>query len=227
VTVHLDDPVLCPRYTARVIRGVKVGPSPAWLRESLEKVGVRSINNVVDVTNYVMLETGQPLHAFDYHLLGKGAGGRPTIVVRRAAAGEKFTTLDGAEHELWDEALLIADEQKGIALAGVMGGLNTEINEQTVDVLLESACFDPANIRRTSKRLGGRTDASYRFERGSDIGLCDRASRRAARLILETTGGRPALDPAALRPNQPPAWRGHSGGGTDRLFAEARVGTRW
>ncbi|WCJ58089.1 phenylalanine--tRNA ligase subunit beta [Fontisphaera persica] len=190
VSVTLADAELCPRYTARVILGVKVGPSPDWLRHALEKVGLRSINNVVDVTNFVMLETGQPLHAFDYHLLAKDAHGKPAIIVRRAAAGEKFVTLDGQEHVLTPENLLIADPAKGIALAGVMGGQNTEINDQTVDVLLESAWFHPTNIRRTSKKLGLRTDASYRFERGADIGITDYASRRAAQLILETAGGR-------------------------------------
>lgn len=189
VSVRLDAPDLCPRYTARVIKGVKVGPSPDWLKSALEKVGLRSINNVVDVTNFVMLETGQPLHAFDFHLIAKGADGKPVIVVRRSGAGEKFTTLDGKEHELANDTLLIADEQKGIALAGVMGGQNTEINNSTVDVLLESAYFTPTNIRRTSKTLGLRTDASYRFERGADVGASDFASRRAAQLILETAGG--------------------------------------
>jgi phenylalanyl-tRNA synthetase beta chain len=189
VSVRVEDPELCPRYTARVIQGVKVGPSPEWLRSTLEKVGIRSISNVVDVTNYVMLETGQPLHAFDYHLIAKGAEGRPTIVVRRAAAGEKFKTLDGQERALTNEMLLIADEQKGIALAGVMGGANTEIGEQTADVLIESAYFSPTNIRRTSKALGLRSESSYRFERGADVGICDWASQRAARLILDTAGG--------------------------------------
>lgn len=228
VGVRLDAPDLCPRYTARVVRGVKVGPSPDWLRATLEKVGLRSINNVVDVTNYVMLETGQPLHAFDYRLLDSGSGAppadvaraaspasvsvewtaptedaaagqrpalpggpaaRPTIVVRRATAGEKFTTLDGKEHTLTPENLLIADAVKGIALAGVMGGLNTEIQPTTTDVLIESAYFAPTNVRRTSKALGLRTDASYRFERGADIGAADFASRRCAQLILETAGG--------------------------------------
>ena len=205
VVVRLDAPDLCPRYTARVIRGVKIGPSPEWLRSALEKVGLRSISNVVDVTNFVMLESGQPLHAFDYHLVAGSRRGNeadslsnppphvvvyvPTIVVRRAAAGEKFKTLDGQERTLSSENLLIADEQKGIALAGVMGGQNTEINNQTVDVLLESAYFAPTNIRRTSKQLGLRTDSSYRFERGADVGICDWASQRAAQLILETAGG--------------------------------------
>lgn len=189
VSVRLDASDLCPRYTARVVKGVKVGPSPDWLRSALEKVGLRSINNVVDVSNFVMLETGQPLHTFDYHLLAKDAAGRPAIVVRRAAAGEKFVTLDGKEHTLATENLLIADESKAIALAGVMGGLNTEINASTVDVLIEAAYFTATNIRRTSKTLGLRTDASYRFERGADINACEHASRRCAQLILETAGG--------------------------------------
>ncbi|MGN6553747.1 MAG: phenylalanine--tRNA ligase subunit beta, partial [Verrucomicrobiota bacterium] len=189
VLVRVEDSELCPRYTARVIQGVKVGPSPDWLKSILEKVGIRSISNVVDVTNYVMLEIGQPLHAFDYHLIAKGAEGKPTIVVRRAGEGEKFKTLDNVERTLTGEMLLIADEQKGIALAGIMGGQNTEINDQTVDVLIESAYFNPKNIRRTSKLLGLRSDSSYRFERGADVGICDWASRRAAQLILQTAGG--------------------------------------
>jgi phenylalanyl-tRNA synthetase beta chain len=188
--VRLDAPDLCPRYTARVIQGVRVGPSPDWLRDRLESVGVRSINNVVDITNYVLMETGQPLHAFDYHLVAKAADGRPTIVVRRARPGESFTTLDGQTHALKTDMLLIADEAKGIALAGVMGGENTEINDQTTDVLLESAWFLPANIRRTSKELGLRTDASYRFERGADIGITDSASLRAVHLLQELAGGK-------------------------------------
>jgi phenylalanyl-tRNA synthetase beta chain len=210
VSVRLDDPDLCPRYTARVVKGVKIGPSPDWLRTTLEKVGIRSINNVVDVTNYVMLEIGQPLHAFDYHLIAKqraagvppagqaetGNSGKmpeslckPTIVVRRAKAGEEFITLDGQKHKLGTENLLIADEQKGIALAGVMGGQNSEIKDNTVDVLIESAYFSPTNIRRTSKTLGLRTDASYRFERGADIVINEWAGARCAQLILETAGG--------------------------------------
>ena len=189
VSVRIEDADLCPRYTARVVRGVNVGPSPDWLRAALEKVGLRSINNVVDVTNYVMLEIGQPLHAFDYHLIAKGAGGKPVIVIRRAQPGELFVTLDEQKHTLQPEMLLIADEQKGIALAGVMGGQNSEINSQTRDVLIESAYFKSTNVRRTSKVLGLRTDASYRFERGADIGIADWASRRCAQLILETAGG--------------------------------------
>lgn len=220
VAVKLAEPELCPRYTARVVRGVEVGPSPDWLRQTLEKVGIRSISNVVDVTNYVMLETGQPLHAFDYHLIAKASGagvppascpptvpvgeaaatgtvaglsgsrdGCPTIVIRRAGVGEKFKTLDGQERTLTPDMLLIADEQKGIALAGVMGGANTEIRDDTKDVLIESAYFAPTNIRRTSKALGLRSESSYRFERGCDVGIADYASQRAAQLIVETAGG--------------------------------------
>jgi phenylalanyl-tRNA synthetase beta chain len=182
---------------------VKVGPSPDWLKSRLEKVGLRSISNVVDVTNYVLLETGQPLHAFDYHLVGQAArlsqnspadeGDRrdagPTIIVRRAQPGEMFVTLDGQQRTLTADMLLIADAQKGIALAGIMGGQNTEINDRTVDVLIESAYFNPTHIRRTAKQLGLRTESSYRFERGADIGITDWASRRCAQLILETAGG--------------------------------------
>ncbi|MDR3455910.1 MAG: phenylalanine--tRNA ligase subunit beta [Verrucomicrobiae bacterium] len=189
VSVQNDEPELCPRYTARIIRKVKVGPSPDWLKSTLEKVGIRSINNVVDITNYVMLESGQPLHAFDYHLL-KGAGSStPKIVIRRAAEGEKLTTLDGKERTLTSQMLLIADETRAVALAGVMGGKNSEINDQTVDVLIESANFKPQNIRATSKKLELRTDSSYRYERGGDVGICDWASRRAAQLICDLASG--------------------------------------
>jgi len=189
VDVRIDDAELCPRYTARLVRGVKIGPSPDWLRGSLEKIGLRSINNVVDVTNYVMFEIGQPLHAFDYRLLHGANGARPTVVIRRAAEGEKFKTLDGVERTLASQMLLIADETKAVALAGVMGGENSEIKNDTTDVLIESAYFKPQNVRATAKKLDLRTDASYRFERGADIGICDWASRRAAKLIVATAGG--------------------------------------
>jgi phenylalanyl-tRNA synthetase beta chain len=189
VSVRVEDAELCPRYTARLIRGVKIGPSPDWLRQTLEKVGLRSINNVVDVTNFVMLEVGQPLHAFDFHLLTAQPGKTPVIVVRRAAEGEAFVTLDGGKHTLTDKMLLIADETKGVALAGIMGGLNSEINNQTADVLIESAYFKPQSIRVTSKKLDLRSDSSYRFERGGDVGICEYASRRAVRLICELAGG--------------------------------------
>jgi phenylalanyl-tRNA synthetase beta chain len=175
VAVRIDDAELCPRYTARVVKGVKVGPSPEWLRSTLEKVGIRSISNVVDVTNFVMMEIGQPLHAFDYHLIAKGSSGKPTIIVRRASQSEKFKTLDNVERTLNADMLLIADEQKGIALAGVMGGQNTEINDNTKDVLIESAYFNPTNIRRTSKMLGLRRESSYRFA-GQASCSCDGCS---------------------------------------------------
>lgn len=202
VKVRIENTELCPRYTARVIHGVKVGPSPAWLRERLERVGVRSINNVVDITNYVMLEIGQPLHAFDYHLLST-----PEIVVRNATEGEEFTTIDGQKRKLTPDVLVIADSKRAIALAGVMGGQNTEINERTADVLIESAYFKPQNIRRTSKKVDLRTESSYRFERGCDPNAVEWASRRTAQLILETAGGklaRGAVDiyPASAKPVQ-------------------------
>ncbi len=202
--VRIEADVLCPRYTARLVRSVKIGPSPAWLKSALEKIGLRSINNVVDVTNYVMLECGQPLHAFDYKLLTPAPGQtKPVIVVRRAAAGETFVTLDGQSRQLTGEMLLIADETRGTALAGVMGGQNSEIGAETTDVLLESACFQPQNIRATAKKLDLRTDASYRFERGADIGICDWASRRAVKLILETAGGQAASGVVDIFPNPP------------------------
>ena len=188
VDVRIEDNALCPRYNACVIEGVRVGPSPEWLTSILEKVGIRSINNIVDITNYVMMETGQPLHAFDLHLLAK-TNDKPTVVVRRASNGEKFTTLDEQEHKLTSDNLLIADPEKGIALAGVMGGFNTEIKENTRDVLLETAYFCPKNIRATAKNTGLHTDASYRFERGADVGVVEWASQRAAQLIAEVSGG--------------------------------------
>jgi phenylalanyl-tRNA synthetase beta chain len=188
VAVRIDDSEACPRYTARLVRGVKIGPSPDWLKTSLERVGIRSINNVVDVTNFVMLESGQPLHAFDFHLLARSSS-KAEIVVRKAAPGEKFVTLDGQERQLAPETLLIADVEKATALAGIMGGQNSEIQSTTSDVLIESAYFQPQNIRRSSKRLELRTDASYRFERGADPGITEWASRRAAQLIVHVAGG--------------------------------------
>ena len=185
--MKVEAPDLCPRYTARVIRGVKIGPSPAWLKRTLEKVGMRSINNVVDVTNYVMLECGQPLHAFDYNLLGEHR-----IVVRRAEKGERFTAIDDSQHELSTEMLVIADAKRAVALAGIMGGKESEINDGTTDVLLESAYFSPANVRKTSKKLGLSSESSYRFERGADIDGVIWASNRAAQLIQETAGGQVA-----------------------------------
>jgi len=204
IAIEIKDADLCPRYNARAIRGVNVAPSPAWLSSRLEQVGIRPINNVVDATNYVMMETGQPLHAFDLNLLAEVEGKR-TVVVRRASAGEKFTTLDDQEHELSSDNLLIADCDKGIALAGVMGGLNTEIQNDTQDVLLETAYFNPQNIRATSKGLGLHTDASYRFERGADVGCIDWVGRRAAKLILEVAGGELLAQDVDEYPVQPEA----------------------
>jgi phenylalanyl-tRNA synthetase beta chain len=203
VRVEIREPDLCPRYVARIVRGVKVGPSPAWLKNRLEQVGIRSISNVVDVTNFVMLEVGQPLHAFDYHLLEKGADGVRRVVIRRAGEGEKFNTLDEKERALTGEMLLIADQTKGIALAGVMGGQNTEINDSTRDVLIESANFRPQNIRATSKRLELRTDSSYRFERGADVGICEWASQRAVVLIQQLAGGEILSQAVDAYPNPP------------------------
>ncbi|MFZ5774409.1 MAG: phenylalanine--tRNA ligase subunit beta [Thermodesulfobacteriota bacterium] len=174
----------CPRYAARLIKGVTIGPSPLWLRQRLQAVGQRSINNVVDITNLVMLEYGQPLHAFDFNKL---AGGR--IVVRLARAGETMSTLDGVERKLDERMLLICDAEKPVALAGIMGGGNSEVDEATVDVLLESACFDAISIRRTAGKLNMSTEASYRFERGVDPLLAPKAMERAVRLMAELAGG--------------------------------------
>lgn len=180
IEVIIDNPESCPRYTARYIEGVKIGPSPRWLIQKLEAVGLRTINNVVDVTNFVMMETGQPLHAFDYDLLEDHK-----IVVRHANAGEKFITLDEKEHILTDSMLMICDGKKPIALAGIMGGLNSEISEVTTNVLLESAYFNAINIRITSKSLGISTDSSQRFERGIDPEGLIYALNRATQLISE------------------------------------------
>ncbi len=182
--VRVEAPDLCPRYTVRVIGGVRVGPSPAWMAARLRACGLRPISNVVDITNYVLWELGHPLHAFDGDRVSDA-----TFVVRRARAGERFTTLDGQDRALDPSMLVIADPERAIGLAGVMGGANSEVGAATSRVFLESACFAPACIRRTSRTLGLRTDAAYRFERGADIeGLVD-ASARAARLIAELAGG--------------------------------------
>ena len=183
--VTILDPQGCPRYAAGVIQGVKQGISPFWIRYRLHQSGVRSINNLVDVTNYVMLEMGQPLHAFDYNRLRENR-----IVVRRAEAGEEFSSLDGQNRKLSREILMICDGERPVALAGIMGGLNSEVAEKTRDLLIESAFFDPVTIRRGSKFLGLSTEASYRFERGADIGGTKRALKRAMSLILDLAGGR-------------------------------------
>jgi len=184
-SVQVEDSVGCPRYTARFVSGCTIGPSPAWMVNRLTAVGMRSINNVVDITNYVLLEYGHPLHAFDFKLL---AGGK--IIVKRAGEGDTFTTLDGQERALCPEDLTICDGEKAVALAGIMGGQNSEINDATTDILIESACFDPTMVRRTSKRLGIHTESSHRFERGADVGNLTRALDRAAALMAELAGGR-------------------------------------
>lgn len=183
-SVTIDTPDLCPRYAARVVRGVKIGESPAWLKQRLESVGIGVINNIVDVTNFVLMEYGQPLHAFDYNKLGENR-----IVVRRAAEGEQITTLDEMERKLTPDMLVIADAAKPVALAGIMGGYDTEITGTTCDVLLESANFDPSSVRATARVLGLNTEASYRFERGADPEAVIPAIDRATQLIVELAGG--------------------------------------
>jgi phenylalanyl-tRNA synthetase beta chain len=198
----------CPRYAARMVKNIKIGPSPDWMVRRLEAVGMRSINNVVDVTNYVMMELGHPLHAFDFRFLEDGK-----IVVKSAKAGEKFTTLDDQEHSLNPEDLMICDGQRPVAMAGVMGGLNSEVQDDTSTVLLEAAYFKPTMIRRTSKRHGLHTESSHRFERGADIDMIPVALDRAAGLIAELADGQVAsgvidcyprqLDPVVIEINTP------------------------
>lgn len=175
---------LCPLYTARLLRGVKVEPSPDWLAQRIEAIGLRPINNIVDITNYVMYEMGQPLHAFDFALLDERR-----IVVRRARDGEAFEAIDHTRHKLNSNMLVIADGSKPVAVAGVMGGVDSEVNDKTVDVLLEAAEFDPLNIRTTSRALKLASDSSYRFERGVDPAGVERSSQRAAELMCELAGG--------------------------------------
>lgn len=197
-SVDVQAPDLCPRFTARVVRGVKIGPSPAWLVKRLQAVGQRSINNIADITNYVMLELGQPLHAFDLDKLTERR-----IVVRRARAGERVQTLDEVERELHPEMLVIADAVRPVAVAGVMGGAETEISETTTNVLIECAYFAPASIRRTARALGLRTEASDRFERGVDYEGQLRAQTRTVALICELAGGTATEDAIDIYPNRP------------------------
>jgi phenylalanyl-tRNA synthetase beta chain len=184
-SVRIEAPDHCQRYAAALIEDVAIAPSPFWLQDRLLSIGLRPVNNVVDITNFVMMEMGQPLHAFDFDRLADHR-----IVVRTAKAGERFTTLDGKTHRLEPDMLMICDGQKPVAVAGVMGGLNSEIESDTTRVLLESACFDPISVRKTAKRLGIGTDASHRFERGVDPLATVRAMNRAAALIEEIAGGR-------------------------------------
>ncbi len=177
----IEDPEGCPRYSARMVRGIKIGPSPEWAQRRLEQCGMRPISNVVDATNLAMLELGQPLHAFDYKLLK----GKPTIIVRRAKAGEKMVTIDGEERTLNPDLLVIADPGGAIAIAGVMGGSSSEINDGTTEVLLESANFNPSVVRKGARALQMSTEASYRFERTVDPNGTVRALDRVAELIAE------------------------------------------
>ncbi len=196
-SVVIEDADLCPRYAARLIEGVKIGPSPEWLVQRLEAVGMRSINNVVDITNFVMMELGQPLHAFDFSRLRE-----QRIVVRRAGEGDQFTTLDGQVRTLVESDLVICDGVGPVALAGVMGGENSEVSQETTDILLESAYFNPTTIRRTSKRLGLHTESSHRFERGADVDMVPLALDRASALIAELATGSVARERVDVYPEE-------------------------
>ncbi|HMP73224.1 MAG TPA: phenylalanine--tRNA ligase subunit beta [Kiritimatiellia bacterium] len=200
-TIEVQDPHACPRYTARILRGVTLAPSPEWIARRLEHAGIRAINNVVDITNYVMLECGQPLHAFDHALLHQGR-----ILVRHARPGETLATLDDIERPIDPSMLVIADASRPVALAGVMGGAGSEIRDTTRDVLLESACFHPSLVRATAKKVGLSTESSYRFERIVDIERVEWASRRAAQLLVQIAGATAAAGVIDIYP-APPAPR--------------------
>ncbi len=184
-SVEISEPELCHRYTARIIEGVKVGPSPVWLKERLEALGMRSVNNVVDATNYAMLESGQPPHAFDYDKLAQGK-----IVVRKAIVGERLISIDGSKCELGPEMLVIADSERPVAIAGVMGGLETEVSESTTRILLEDAHFEPVTVRTAARKLSLPSEAAFRFERIVDAKNIDWASMRTAQLITQVAGGK-------------------------------------
>jgi phenylalanyl-tRNA synthetase beta chain len=194
--VEISDENLCPRYAARIVHGVKIAPSPDWLAKRLGEIGQRPINNVADISNYVLHELGQPLHAFDLAKLTE-----QRIVVRRATAGEKLTTLDGVQRPLAPEMLVIADAIRPVALAGIMGGLDSEISATTTDVLIESAYFSPDSVRRTARQLGMDTEASRRFERGADCENVLRAQTRCIELICEIAGGVATEDAIDVYPN--------------------------
>src|SRR6266404_6553228 len=194
--VEIRDPDLCPRYAARVVRGVKIAPSPEWLTKRLEVIGQRPINNVADITNYVLHEFGQPLHAFDLAKLTE-----KKIIVRRATKGESIKTLDGVDRKLDEQMLVIADAKEPVAVAGVMGGEFSEISNLTTAVLIESAYFDASSVRRTSKLLGLHTEASHRFERGTDPEGVIAAQERCVALICEFAGGVATEDALDVYPN--------------------------
>ena len=208
-SVEIVEPDLCPRYTARIIEGVKVGPSRDWLKNRLEAVGLRTVNNVVDATNYAMMETGQPPHAFDCDKIAEGK-----IIVRKAVAGERLISIDGTTCELDTNMLVIADPQGPVGIAGVMGGLDSEVSETTATVLLEDAYFDPVSIRTTSRKLALPSEAAYRFERTVDIEAIDWASKRTAQLITKVAGGKVAkgvvdIYPGRTTPKQVTLWLSH------------------
>jgi len=195
--VEIAEPELCGRYTARIIEGVKIGKSPDWLRNRIEAVGLRSVNNVVDATNYAMMETGQPPHAFDYARITDGK-----MIVRKAIAGERIVSIDGTTCELDTNMLIIADTRGAVAIAGVMGGLDTEVSEATTTILLEDAYFDPVSVRTTSRKLSLPSEAAYRFERIVDIEMVDWASKRTAQLITQAAGGKVARGVVDIYPKK-------------------------
>jgi phenylalanyl-tRNA synthetase beta chain len=196
-SVEIAEPDLCARYTARIVKGVKVGPSPDRMRKRLEAAGLRSVNNVVDATNYAMLETGQPPHAFDYAKIADAK-----IVVRRVIAGERIVSIDGTLCELDTNMLIIADPSGPVAIAGVMGGLETEVSETTTTILLEDAYFEPVNVRATSRRLSLPSESAFRFERTVDIENIDWASKRTAQLITQVAGGEVAKGAVDVYPKR-------------------------
>ncbi|MBI3321877.1 MAG: phenylalanine--tRNA ligase subunit beta [Candidatus Omnitrophica bacterium] len=201
LTIRIEDHTGCQRYIGRLLRGVSVAPSPVWMQRRLRACGARPINNIVDITNYVLFEYGQPLHAFDAERLASS-----TVLVRRARPGERITTLDGVPRGLSTEMLIIADARAPVAIAGVMGGTGSEVTVRTTSVLLESALFDPVTIRRTARALGVASESSYRFERGIDPAGVETASRRAAALIQDLAGGEEAgVRDTGKKPAQPPA----------------------
>src|SRR5437899_2436619 len=198
VRVEIESPELCGRFTARVIRGVKIQPSPAWLRERLEALGQASINNVVDATNYVMLELGHPLHAFDYDLVAEHR-----LVIRKARPGEKMKTLDGIERALSPNVCMVTDPKRPVGIGGIMGGGETEIRSSTKNVLLECAWFDPIAIRKATKFLKLHTEASLRFGRGADPEMAELASRRCAEVMQQVSGGQVLAGGVDAYPRKP------------------------
>jgi phenylalanyl-tRNA synthetase beta chain len=197
-SVEIAEPDLCGRYTARIIESVKVGPSPNWLKKRIEAVGLRSVSNVVDATNYAMMETGQPPHAFDYAKITKGK-----IIVRKAIPGERVVSIDGTQCDLDPNMLIIADTKGPVAIAGVMGGLETEVSDNTKTILLEDAYFDPVSVRATSRKLALPSEAAFRFERIVDIEMIDWASKRTAQLITQVAGGKVVRGVVDVYPKKP------------------------